>query len=260
MHTEKYKRQLIIVITAGILGVLAMAIIFWNSFTDEGKNSPGIWPFILLFVSVLIFGYAINITIKALNTKELKNLIEKEVSEERSKILKEFEKKSEKESSKVDEDESVQEKIKGILPKGNFKNIDSFIEKLLKNFIDSFEMVQGIAYLKDETSDNFKFIKGFALTNDEDIPGFKIGENINGQAVDNKEVMIINDVPEEYFQVESGLGQSKPKQIIIVPVLVKNDVIAVLEMGSFKVQQGLQQIISVLNNEITVKLEQIIKS
>lgn len=260
MQTEGYKKQLIIAITFGIILVVAMAIIFWNSFTDVGKESPGLLPFILLFVAVMTFGYAIAIVIKALNPRTIKNLVEKEVTEERVKILKEFEKKEEEEVDEIDEDETIKERTKGILPKGNFKNIDSFIEKLLKNIIDNLDMVQGIAYLKDDTSDSFKFLKGFALTNEEEIPSFKVGENLNGQVVENKEMMILNDVPDEYFSIESGLGQAKPKQIVIVPVLVKNEVVAILEMGSFKGLEGLQKIMGVLNNEISAKLEQIIKS
>ncbi len=60
---------------------------------------------------------------------------------------------------------------------------------------------------------------------------FKIGEGIIGQAVLEKRPLVFEDVPEDYMVVQSGLGKSVIKQILIIPLLLNKEVIGVLELG-----------------------------
>jgi putative methionine-R-sulfoxide reductase with GAF domain len=115
--------------------------------------------------------------------------------------------------------------------------------------------------LRVNKTKKFKYSSGFALTNSDNILEFKEGENITGQAAASKDIVIIDNIPEEYFTAESGLGNAKPKQIIIVPVLIKNNVDAVLELSSFKSQSNInKEIIRNLMTEVGSKIEQITKA
>ncbi len=60
---------------------------------------------------------------------------------------------------------------------------------------------------------------------------FKIGEGIIGQAVVEKRPLVFEDVPEDYMLIQSGLGKSSMKQILIIPLVLNNEVIGVLELG-----------------------------
>lgn len=259
MQTDTYRKNILILIITAIISTTIEVILFWNTFLRQ-KDSPGILPFIFFLLSTLLLGYAINIILKSLSPKTINDYINKKVTEARIQVLKEFEKKEEVVEDS-DEKEQVEEKLKNIIPKGNFKTTDAYLEKLMKNMANQLEFVQGIVYMRVNKTKKFKYSSGFALTNSDEIQEFKEGENLTGQAVANKDLLIIDDIPEEYFDVESGLGNAKPKQILIVPVLVKSNVYAVLELASFKDQDNIsKETLRRLMTETGSKIEQITKA
>ncbi len=54
-----------------------------------------------------------------------------------------------------------------------------------------------------------------------------------GRAVDEKRVLLVNDVPPGYFTVGSGLGQAQPRHLVIAPSLHEGEVTGVIELGFF---------------------------
>lgn len=262
MQLEQNKKFIIIATIAAIALATILLIVFWNLFHIHKETlgkGPFVLYFILFFMLIFLLGSIFKISSVSLDQKLLKNAIKKEVSEERIKILKEFEKK-EQEKEDTDIKESLLNKKAAIIPKGNFKNLDSYLDKLFKNIIEELEFVQGIGYLRVKKTKNFEFHKGFALTT-EDIPSFKEGENLPGQVAETKEITVIDEIPNDYFSVESGLGSSKPKLLLIVPVLVKDMVIAVFEFASFKdFDESDKEIIQMVFSEVSGKIEQLYKA
>ncbi|MBU0483864.1 MAG: response regulator [Proteobacteria bacterium] len=59
------------------------------------------------------------------------------------------------------------------------------------------------------------------------------GVGLTGEAVREKELIVITEVPADYIQVESSLGSSPPRNIIAVPALWQGVVLAVFEIGTF---------------------------
>ncbi len=59
-------------------------------------------------------------------------------------------------------------------------------------------------------------------------------EGLVGQAWREKDIVYVTDVPDEYADITSGLGQSKPKSILIVPLITNDEVLGVLELASFE--------------------------
>lgn len=262
MQLERNRKYIIGETIVAIVLATILLIVFWNLFHLQ-KDSLGKGPFVLFFILYLIvvflLGNIMNAASVSLNPKLLREAIEKEVSEERIKILKEFEKKEQEQDVK-DVKENLEDKKNAIIPRGNFKNIDSYLDKMLKNIIKELEFVQGIVYLRVNKTKDFKFLNGFALTTEE-IPSFKEGENLPGQVAETKEMTIIDEIPEDFFSIESGLGSSKPKLLLIVPVLVKGKVIAVFEFASFKdFDESLKELIQIVFTEASEKIEQITKA
>ena len=62
---------------------------------------------------------------------------------------------------------------------------------------------------------------------------FKLGEGLVGQCAVEKERILLTNVPSDYIQVNSGLGESKPLNIIVLPILFEGSVRAVIELASF---------------------------
>ncbi|MEK7407189.1 MAG: HAMP domain-containing protein, partial [Acidobacteriota bacterium] len=63
---------------------------------------------------------------------------------------------------------------------------------------------------------------------------FKPGEGLVGQCALEKERILLTNVPGDYIQVASGLGEAPPLNIIVLPVLFEGAVRAVIEMASFE--------------------------
>ncbi|MGW2145661.1 HAMP domain-containing protein [Nonomuraea bangladeshensis] len=62
---------------------------------------------------------------------------------------------------------------------------------------------------------------------------FAIGEGIVGQAAAEGRHIVLDDVPPQFITIDSGLSQSTPAQIVVLPILFENRVLGVLELASF---------------------------
>ncbi|MEN7550148.1 GAF domain-containing protein [Rapidithrix thailandica] len=69
---------------------------------------------------------------------------------------------------------------------------------------------------------------------DGDALEYKFGEGLVGQAAKSNREFIIDEVPENYMQVTSGLGSKQPSFLTILPIVYENDVLGVIELGSFR--------------------------
>jgi signal transduction histidine kinase/DNA-binding response OmpR family regulator/HAMP domain-containing protein len=60
----------------------------------------------------------------------------------------------------------------------------------------------------------------------------RIGEGLVGQCAAEKKRILLEDVPEDYIRISTGLGSARPLNIIILPVLFEGEVKAVVELAS----------------------------
>src|SRR5881409_3191605 len=63
---------------------------------------------------------------------------------------------------------------------------------------------------------------------------FKFGEGLVGQAALEKQRILLTDVPYGYVKVSSVLGESRPANIVVLPILFEGEVKAVLELSSLE--------------------------
>src|SRR4051812_6564422 len=88
---------------------------------------------------------------------------------------------------------------------------------------------------------------------------FKVGEGLVGQAALEKKPILIIEPPEDYIHVASGLGESVPRNIIVLPVLFEEQVLGVMELASFReFDETIQQFLDQLMETIGVVLSTII--
>ncbi|MFN2565339.1 MAG: response regulator, partial [Gemmatimonadaceae bacterium] len=62
---------------------------------------------------------------------------------------------------------------------------------------------------------------------------FRIGEGLVGQAALEKSPILLQNVPDDYIQITSGLGEAPPRNIIVLPILFEGEVKGVVELASF---------------------------
>jgi len=61
----------------------------------------------------------------------------------------------------------------------------------------------------------------------------------------------VNEIPENYVTILSGLGSSSPRFLLIIPVVFNNETVAVIELASFKeIKEGWNKVFE----EIAVKI------
>jgi len=75
---------------------------------------------------------------------------------------------------------------------------------------------------------------GYALSIGEStIIRYEFGEGLIGQSAANGKTLYVDDVPEGYIRIVSGLGSASPKFLLIVPIKTQERVLGVIEIASF---------------------------
>ncbi len=88
---------------------------------------------------------------------------------------------------------------------------------------------------------------------------FAAGEGLVGQAALEKKPILISDPPDGYVTISSGLGQARPRALIVIPVLFEEQVLAVIELASFApFSEVILQFLDQLTETIGVVLSTII--
>ena len=121
-----------------------------------------------------------------------------------------------------------------------FKNLpltiddSEFYNNILTALADNFEIVIALFFTYKEQSHNFSVEGNYGIQKDEPVASFVIGEGLHGEALKEKKAFVLEDLPEEYFVGYSGLGESKPKHLYVLPVADEEKSFGVIEVASFK--------------------------
>ncbi len=62
----------------------------------------------------------------------------------------------------------------------------------------------------------------------------KPGEGLIGQVILEKDTVYINDLPDNYYDISSGLGAASPRAILIVPLKLNEVLLGMIEIASFE--------------------------
>jgi len=93
----------------------------------------------------------------------------------------------------------------------------------------------GVFYLNEgDGQPNLRLLASYAYTERKHLANrFKAGEGLIGQCALERQPIVLADVPGDYITISSGLGEAKPLNIVVLPVLFEGDVKAVIELASF---------------------------
>jgi GAF domain-containing protein len=113
-------------------------------------------------------------------------------------------------------------------------NTELEIEPLLKNIIGKIaghtDSQLGVIYLYEEERlrPGSTFVVARELLGD----GFSLGHGLPGQSALEKRAILVTDVPENYFRISSGGIDGMPKNVICMPISIKDQLVGVLELAS----------------------------
>jgi HAMP domain-containing protein len=66
----------------------------------------------------------------------------------------------------------------------------------------------------------------------------QIGDGLVGQSVLEKDHIFLTEVPEAYVKISSGMGDARPRCVLIMPLMVNEKVVGVVELASFHIFQS----------------------
>jgi HAMP domain-containing protein len=61
-----------------------------------------------------------------------------------------------------------------------------------------------------------------------------IGEEFVGRAYQDGETILLKDIPDDYIKIGSGLGEDKPRNLLIVPLKINDKIHGVVEIAALK--------------------------
>ena len=93
----------------------------------------------------------------------------------------------------------------------------------------------GVFYIMNTSDDDpeLKLLASYAQSGGDGLKtAFRLGEGLVGQAAIEKQRILLANVPTDYVKVSSGLGESRPMNIVVLPILFEGEVKAVMELSS----------------------------
>ena len=74
-------------------------------------------------------------------------------------------------------------------------------------------------------------------------PSFAIGEGLIGQSALEKAPILLSNPPYEYAKISSALGQASPSKLYVLPVILNDRVLGVIELASFDAFKSREQLL-----------------
>jgi HAMP domain-containing protein len=108
---------------------------------------------------------------------------------------------------------------------------------LMKELVNYTEADLGALFItmeEEDSGDLYLEISGsYAFDREKEIHrSFKFGEGLVGRTALEKEFIYVTDLPSDYIRIRSGLGEDAPSSILLVPVLLDQQVLGVIELAS----------------------------
>jgi len=122
-----------------------------------------------------------------------------------------------------------------ILRKNN-DDMEEFAFQALSSLVAYIEVNQGVMYVINDNDQNNTFYELFASVAAGKRKFMKkkiiLGEDLVGQSVQERRTIYMTEIPKDYFEISSGLGKVKPQSLLIVPLMLHDNILGIIEMAS----------------------------
>jgi PAS domain S-box-containing protein len=122
--------------------------------------------------------------------------------------------------------------------RANNHSIPALTKVILAELIKYVEVNQGCFFVVNQQSEEpqMELMAAFAW-NRQRVRNkiVRWGEGLVGQAWIEKDTLFITEIPHNYIEIGSGLGDANPKNIVVVPLIFNDEVYGVIELASFSI-------------------------
>jgi NADH:ubiquinone oxidoreductase subunit 3 (subunit A) len=234
-----------------ILDGLALLILSWNGHFNYAASPlllVMLWT-LLVAAAIYLFFFAARQTLADFTQNRKHNNdfspAEKDIPNQN--------KKNSSDSEPINIEAASRKLIRGIVDYNSREETGSI---LLKNLAKELEIMSGLVYFKGRGG-VFKAEASYAINNTDEPYKFKEGEGLSGQVAKNKQVSVLNNLPDGFLEVSSGLGNGKPGYLALIPVITNNETIIVIECAGFKYEfKDLERVFQLLSRELSAKFSE----
>ncbi|MER6079623.1 HAMP domain-containing protein [Streptomyces sp. NPDC001833] len=93
----------------------------------------------------------------------------------------------------------------------------------------------GAFYLAEDTErgPELRLVGSYGAPDDAERPTrIPVGRSLVGQAARNRRSVAVDELPDGYVTISSGLGQALPRALVVLPIVVEEQVLGVIELAS----------------------------
>jgi HAMP domain-containing protein/signal transduction histidine kinase/DNA-binding response OmpR family regulator len=118
------------------------------------------------------------------------------------------------------------------------KDLNTVTRRILSELAQVVNAQKGMFYIleqEDEWSNpKLKLFAAYAYGDEVSLSReFALGQGLVGQCAVEKKQILLTNVPGDYIKISSGLGEARPLNLVVLPVLFETQIKAVIELASF---------------------------
>ncbi len=125
----------------------------------------------------------------------------------------------------------------GEILRQNTDDMHEFAYHIVSNLVKYIEANQGGLFIINDDDKNDPFVELLAFYAYERRKYMEkridIGVGLIGRCVQEQKTIYMTDLPDEYITITSGLGQSVPSALLIIPLKVNDEIFGVVELAGF---------------------------
>ena len=152
-----------------------------------------------------------------------------------------------KEAEQKNQQRIEEDKIRNWITKGladfgdilrqNSDNMKDLAKNIMTNLTDYLKVNQGAMYILNESEEYnvfFEMQAAIAYNREKSLKvKFEIKEGLVGRCAFEKLPVYLKEIPEDYIKITSGLGTAEPRHLLLVPLIINEKVLGIIELASF---------------------------
>ena len=117
------------------------------------------------------------------------------------------------------------------------ENVTELADDIMVNLVKYIKANQGGIFIYQDTDPNdiyLELLSAYAYNRKKFIKKkVHLGEGLVGSCAQEKYTIYLTDIPDDYIEIESGIGSANPTSLLIVPLKIENEILGVIELASF---------------------------
>jgi len=118
----------------------------------------------------------------------------------------------------------------------NSSDLDKLSDIFIRELVKYLEAIQGGLFLVNENNeDELNLVAAFAYSRKKYIQKtVQKGTGLVGTCAIEKKSINLSEIPEDYIEITSGLGDALPTNLLLLPVMHEEELVGIIEIASLK--------------------------